>query len=217
MNTQETESTPQEGIWQTKFGEEYTKRNDFDNKKLNELYLSDIGISRTQMNEKFIGSFNREIKILEVGCNLGMQLVNLQEIGFKNLYGIELQSYAVEDAKRRTTGINIIQGTAYDIPFKDNFFDLVFTNRVLIHINPVMIGKAMEEIVRCSSEWIYGSEYFSEELTEIKGYHGETSIAWKRDFAKLYEELFPELKPVREEKYKYTFNDDVDSTFLFRK
>ncbi len=209
--------TSQEEVWKTKFGEEYNFRNDFDNKALDEVYVSDIGISRTAMNEEFIGDLDREIKILEVGCNIALQLVNLQEMGFKNLYGIELQPHAVELAKQRTKGMNIIQATAYDIPFKDGYFDMVFSNRVLIHINPNEISKAIKEIVRCSNKFIYGSEYYADEITEIKNYHGQNNIAWKRDFAKLYKDIFPDLKLLKEEKYKYTFNDDVDSTFLYQK
>lgn len=87
---------------ENKFGEEYTQRNLFDNKALDEIYISDIGISRTDMNNYFIGDLDREIKILEVGCNIGIQLVNLQEMGFKNLYGIELENRAIELAKQRT-------------------------------------------------------------------------------------------------------------------
>ena len=138
-------------------------------------------------------------------------------MGFKNLYGIELQSHAVELAKQRTKGMNIIQATAYDIPFKDNYFDMVFTSRVLIHLNPYEINKAIREIVRCSNSYIYGNEYYANELTEIKNYHGQSNIAWKRNFPKLYLDLFPDLKLLKEEKYKYTFNDDLDTTYLFQK
>ena len=209
--------TTQEEVWKTNFGEEYNHRNNFDNKALDDVYISDIGISRTEMNEEFIGNLNRDIKILEVGCNIGMQLVNLNEMGFRNLYGIELQPHAVELAKQKTKGMNIIQGTAYDIPFKDEYFDLVFTSRVLIHMNPNEINKAIREIVRCSKEYIYGNEYYADELTEIKNYHGQNNIAWKRNFPQLYLDNFPELKLLKEEKYKYTFNDDLDTTYLFKK
>lgn len=209
--------TRQEKIWDSGFGEDYNKRNDFSNSELDEVYIKDIGVRRTDMNEDFIGFLDRDAKILEVGCNIGMQLVNLQEMGFKNLYGIEIQSSAVETAKEKTSGINIIRGSAYDIPFRDGYFDLVFSNRVLIHMNPDHLDTALSEIFRVSKKYIYGSEYYSEGVTEIKGYHGETSIAWKRDFAGDYKRLFPSLKLLKEKKYKYTFNDDVDSTFLFEK
>jgi pseudaminic acid biosynthesis-associated methylase len=209
--------TTQEEVWKTIFGESYNHRNDFDNKALDEVYISDIGISRTEMNEKFIGDLDRDISILEVGCNIGMQLVNLKEMGFKNLYGIELQPHAVELANLRTPGINIIQGTAYDIPFKNEYFDLVFTSRVLIHLNPTEIEKAIKEIVRCSKKYIYGNEYYADELTEIKNYHGQNNIAWKRNFPQLFLDVSPDLKLLKEEKYKYTFNDDLDTTYLFEK
>jgi len=209
--------TTQEEVWKTNFGEDYNYRNDFDNKALDDVYVSDIGISRTAMNEKFIGELDRDIKILEVGCNIGMQLVNLKEMGFKNLFGIELQPHAVELAKQKTQGMNIIQGTAYDIPFKDQYFDLVFTSRVLIHMNPDEISKAIKEIVRCSKKYIYGNEYYAEELTEIKNYHGQNNIAWKRNFPQLFLDVSPDLKLLKEEKYKYTFNDDLDITYLFEK
>ncbi len=209
--------TTQEEVWKTIFGESYNHRNDFDNKALDEVYISDIGISRTEMNEKFIGDLDREIRILEVGCNIGMQLVNLNEMGFKNLFGIELQPHAVELAKQKTHGMNVIQGTAYDIPFKDQYFDLVFTSRVLIHMNPDEISKAVKEIVRCSKKYIYGNEYYAEELTEIKNYHGQNNIAWKRNFPQLFLDVSPDLKLLKEEKYKYTFNDDLDTTYLFEK
>ena len=93
--------TPQEEIWKTTFGEEYNHRNNFDNKELDDVYISDIGISRTAMNEKFIGDLDRSAKILEVGCNIGLQMVNLQEMGFRNLYGIELQPHAVRACKAK--------------------------------------------------------------------------------------------------------------------
>ena len=43
------------------------------------------------------------------------------------------KQYAVEKGKENTKGINIIQGSAFDLPYKDNYFDLVCTNGVLIH------------------------------------------------------------------------------------
>jgi len=209
--------TYQEEIWKSKFGEEYNLRNIFDNKGLDEVYVSDIGISRTEMNNRFIGNLDRNIKILEIGCNIGVQLVNLQEMGFKNLFGIDIQSHAVEHARKNTSGMNIILGSAYDVPFKVGFFDLVFTNRVLIHINPDFINAALKEIVRCTSKYVYGSEYYADDLTMLKNYRGHDNIAWKRDFKQLYLDLFPELNLIKEEKYKYTFNDDVDITFLLSK
>ena len=94
---------------------------------------------------------------------------------------------------------------------------MIFRSRIILFIWSSATACSLKEIYRTSGKYIYGSEYFAEELTEIKGYHGETNIAWKRDFAGEYKKLFPDLKLLKEKKYKYTFNDDIDSTFLFEK
>ena len=85
------------------------------------------GKTRTEFNEKFLEGTDRSASILEVGSNIGLQLLCLQRMGFNNLYGIELQNYAIELAKSRTRYINIIEGSIFDIPYKDGFFDIVFT------------------------------------------------------------------------------------------
>src|ERR1035437_10124047 len=127
--------TFQEESWSGKFGDDYSDRNTFDIKQLSDLYKDHYGISRKQMNLDFVGSINKDMKILEVGTNSGNQLFLLQRMGFKNLYGIEINEHAIELARKRLQGINIIHGSALEIPFKDNFFDMVYTAGVLIHLS----------------------------------------------------------------------------------
>ena len=105
--------TTQMKMWQGDFGKEYTERNALSLQEMESLYKRHYGISRTEMNLKFLQNLNSSLRILEVGCNIGNQLLCLQKIGFANLYGIELQGYAVEISKARTKGINIIQGSAF--------------------------------------------------------------------------------------------------------
>lgn len=203
--------------WGSDFGKEYTDRNTFDTQGLNDLYHKEYGISRTEMNKKFLVDINLiDGRILEVGCNVGNQLRLLQEMGFKNLYGIELQEYAVEKAKSLTKGINIIQGTGDNIPFKDGFFDMVFTSGVLIHISPSNIENVMDEIYRCTRKYIWGFEYYADEYTTV-AYRGNQDLLWKTNYARLYLEKYPGLKLVKEEKYQYVHSDNVDSMFILEK
>ncbi len=205
------------GTWASIFGQEYTERNTFNSRDLNKLYIKEYSISREEMNKEFLSGLALEDgNILEVGCNVGNQLRLLQEMNFNNLYGIELQSYAVEKAKSLTQEINIIKATGDNIPFKDKFFDLVFTSGVLIHISPENINSVLDEIYRCSKEYIWGFEYYADEYTEV-AYRGNTGLLWKANFAKLYLERFADLELIKEVKYKYTDNDNVDSMFLLRK
>jgi pseudaminic acid biosynthesis-associated methylase len=203
--------------WSTQFGKEYTDRNTFTTEQLDKLYLDEYGVSRSDMNKTFLDDlYLYNGKILEVGCNVGNQLRLLQKLGYKNLFGIELQSYAVETAKSLTKGINIIQGLANDIPFKDEYFDLVFTSGVLIHIAPGNIGEVLDEVYRCTRQYIWGFEYYADEYTEVT-YRGNKNLLWKANFAKLYLDRFPNLKLVKEVKFKYIHNDNIDSMFLLVK
>lgn len=210
------ETSKQAKEWANEFGREYTDRNSLTLEDMEKLYRKNYGLSRTELNEKFLMGLNKSTRILEVGSNIGNQLLCLQKMGFGNLYGIELQSYAVELSKSRTKNINIIQGNAFDIPFKDNYFDLVFTSGVLIHILPDDLVYVMKEIYRCSREYIFGFEYYSENRIEIE-YRGHRDLLWKEDFARKYLELFNDLDLVKEEKIKYTDNENVDCMFLLKK
>jgi pseudaminic acid biosynthesis-associated methylase len=208
--------TAQAGVWEGQFGKEYTDRNALMPLQLDQLYKRNYGVSRTELNEEFVGNFDRSIKILEAGSSLGNQLLSLQQMGFKNLYGIEINGYAVQQSKTNTKDINIIQANAFDIPFKDGFFDLVFTSGVLIHIAPADMKRALQEIHRCSREYIWGFEYYADSYTEVE-YRGRNNLLWKTDFASLYLNSFDDLELVREKRLKYLENENVDTMFLIRK
>ncbi|WP_261303481.1 pseudaminic acid biosynthesis-associated methylase [Paenibacillus andongensis] len=207
--------TSQMDLWTSEFGAEYTERNTFSVGELDDIYRAQYGYTRSEMNQKFL-SDKKIDNLLEVGCNVGNQLRNLQSLKYENLYGIELQSYAVERAKQLSKGINIIQGHAFDLPFKNQYFDLVYTSGVLIHIAPEDISKALNEIYRVSKRYIWGLEYYSEAYEE-KDYRGNQQAMWKTNFCELYLKQFPDLILVKEEKYKYLQNDQIDQMFLLEK
>ena len=209
-------NTSQLQRWNKIFGKEYTDRNKYTVSQLDKMYKKTYGITRTELNSQFIGKLDREIKILEIGSNIGNQLLVLQKMGFKNLFGLEPLEYAVELSKKRSIGINIIQGSAFDIPFKDNYFDLVFTSGVLIHINPKDIRKAMKEIYRCSNKYIWGFEYFSKKYQEVN-YRGEKNLLWKADFPRLYIQNFSDLKLIKVKYIKYLQDNNIDEMFLLKK
>jgi pseudaminic acid biosynthesis-associated methylase len=137
-------------------------------------------------------------------------------MGFRSLYGIEIQQAAIEKAKSQTTHLNLIQGNALDVPFKDGFFDLVFTSGVLIHIAPDSLSKVLAETYRCSKRYIWGFEYFAERMTEV-AYRGHSEMLWKANYCRLYQQQFPDLTLVKEQKYKYIDSDHLDSMFLLSK
>lgn len=194
--------TKQVDFWKGTFGKEYTDRNSLSPEAWDNFYRTTWGLTKLEMNEKFIGHLDRNARILEVGCNTGMQLGGLQRMGFTNLYGIELQPYAAEKAKEYTSNVNIICGSGFDIPYKDNYFELVCTNGVLIHISPADLPKIMDEMYRCSSKYIWGFEYYAEKVTDIN-YRGNKGFLWKADYAQLFMNRFPDLELVKKEIFPY--------------
>jgi pseudaminic acid biosynthesis-associated methylase len=194
--------TQQVKFWSGDFGKEYTDRNSRSQSDWDQFYLTNYGLSKIDMNQKFIGNIDKSAKILEVGCNTGMQLAGFQRMGFNNIYGIELQPYAVERAKEFTQNINLIQGSGFDIPFKDGYFDIVCTNGVLIHISPTDLPVIMAEMVRCSKKYIWGFEYYADSVTNIN-YRGNEGFLWKADYASLFLQNFPNLRLVKKEIFPF--------------
>jgi len=209
-------NTFQEETWQGEFGNQYILRNPTSPEEAEKAYLKYWGVLRSDLNKEFLGELDRSINILEVGANIGIQLALLQKIGFKNLYGIEINREAVEFSKSHLKGIDIIRASALDLPFKDKYFDLVFTSGVLIHISPVDVKKVMEEIHRCSNEYIWGFEPFAENYTEVV-YRGNKDLHWKANFSKIYLDTFKDLKLVKEKEVKYLENENINTMFLLKK
>ena len=67
-------------------------------------------------------------RVLEVGCGVGGNLLDLIRFGFTpaNLTGIELQRGRLDDARRRLpTSVELIDGDALDVAFETGTFDVV--------------------------------------------------------------------------------------------
>ncbi len=199
--------------WRSDFGRAYTDRNSLTPDALDALYRRNYGIGRRELNQRFLADMPRTARILEVGCNEGNQLCALREMGFENLYGIEIQDYAVRKARARLEGTQLAVATAFEIPYPDGFFDLVFTSGVLIHIAPADLPRALREIHRCARGFIWGHEYYSPQPMEVL-YRGHEELLWKMDYARLYLDLFDDLDLVREERLPYLQDANVDSMFL---
>lgn len=202
--------------WRGEFGRAYTDRNSLSPAALDALYRKNFGVARSELNQRFLANLPRDARILEVGCNEGNQLCALREMGFHQLYGIEVQEYALRRARKRLDNGRLALATAFEIPFPDGFFDLVFTSGVLIHIAPPDLPKALGEIHRCAGAYIWGLEYYSPQPMEVN-YRGHQSLLWKADYAGLYMELFGDLDPVRREQIPYLEDSNVDCMFLLSK
>ena len=208
--------TAQMRVWAGDFGRKYTNRNALLPQELDQLYVELYGVSRTDLNRRFLQAVHPNARVLEVGCNVGIQLSILQSMGYRDLMGVELQEYAIREARKRTTGIKYTRGSALDLPVEDESHDLVFTSGVLIHISPREVNAALAEIHRASRRFIWGFEYYASEYDEVV-YRGNRELLWKGDFARMYLAAFSDLRLVKEERLQYTNSENQDSMFLLEK
>ena len=210
--------TDQTKVWTGDFGKDYTSRNTYKSiDGFNQAYIDYYGKTKDDLNKEILSNLPKNLKILEVGSNVGYQLASLQRFGFSNLYGIEIQRECVEQSKKLWKGIDIVQASAFDIPFKDNYFDLVFTNNVLIHISPDDIDIVLNEMNRVSSKYIYGFGYYSEKYERIE-YRNNLNLMWKTDFSNLFLKKFSNLKSIFSKKYPcLNFKGNTDKAYILEK
>ena len=194
MNTM----TRQLESWTGEFGRAYTDRNFGSPQEMDEWLAQDFGIHKSDLFRQFLSTQQISSgRVLEVGCNIGLQL---RLLGAANpnleLYGLDPQAYALAKGRELSPMVNFIPGSAFDLPFKDGYFDVVMTNNVLIHIHPADLPAALAEIYRSSGQYIFLSEYFSEKPCEVN-YRGNQGLLWKMNYMQRYLDLFPSLRCVQ--------------------
>jgi pseudaminic acid biosynthesis-associated methylase len=182
-------------FWRGPQGQEYTSRNPRTPEATEALYANYYGMTRTEMNKEFVGGLPKDIRILEVGCNIGMQLVILNRMGFNHLYGIDVQLLEKADC------FAFKLAPAQAIPFKDGYFDLVVTNGLLIHIPEVELGQVVGEICRVTKRYVWGFEYFSPTRRMIP-YQGQNDLLWADDYCAWFKNRLG-FREVKEKLYPY--------------
>jgi pseudaminic acid biosynthesis-associated methylase len=174
------EASRLEGLWAGGFGDAYVERNPV----------------RVEPRTRFWRALLADHPIrsvLEVGCGQGGNLSLIaQVIDPRDVWGIDVNAEAVSRARANVPGANTVLGVARRLPFRDGLVDLAFTVGVLIHQPESTLPLVMSEIVRCSRRYVLWVEYFAEQTEEVP-YHGESGTLYRRDYGRLYEELFPDL------------------------
>jgi SAM-dependent methyltransferase len=177
--------------WKNEIGIAYTKRNDVDIEERNICTVPFINQTLSESFALLFDGFADINRILEVGSGLGYNLNILSRLGSYELYGVEPQRYAIFRGKEKFSEYTFIDANIFDLPFKDDSFDLVFTRMVLIHIHPDDLKAAMQEILRVSNHYIAALEYHSETI-ETAPWRSHEGLLWKQDFEKAYLRFCPE-------------------------
>lgn len=216
----------QEKNWMGEHGNKYTKNETSISdggiwKGMEEDMKKNFGITNHDIYSLFLRQISRECKVLEVGCNRGHKLLLFQRMGFRSLYGVDINRYAVDLSKQYIKNADIIQASAFEIPFGDSYFDLVFTNGLLSFIHPSNIVEVLKEVYRCTNKYIFGVELFSRNGYTEMIRKNKQSYCWMGNFQGLYATIFYNLKLMKAITIDSLFNKEGYNNplkvFLFKK
>ena len=84
----------------------------------------------------------RGVKVLEVGCNEGKLLRELQKYGYY-CWGCDISKFIIDLAKEKSNDISYAVGTAYNIPFKERFHTIIVSDLI----------EHLENIPRALEHW----------------------------------------------------------------
>jgi len=81
-------------------------------------------------------AFPKEANILDIGCNYGSLIYNLNCLGYKNVFGIDVNKDSIQQGKLLYDKIskNIMVYDGGKIPFEDESVDIVLMFDVIEHI-----------------------------------------------------------------------------------
>jgi len=194
-----------EQLWSGEFGNDYVERNLNAYDKRGAFWLP------------FIEELAPE-SVLEIGCNVGGNLQWIaQRVRPDRVVGVDVNAKALKLLEERVPGVRAVHAPARDVPFADRSVDLVFTMGVLIHQPEESLVRVMSEMVRVSKRWLFCAEYYDTETVEIP-YRGVDGALFRRDYKRLFEEMFPtELALVREGFLGEDDGYDRDTWWLFER
>ena len=95
------------------------------------------------------------LRILDAGCGDGINLVGISEIAKNNLWntglvGVDYNSIRITRAACHNIPVSLYQASLYDLPFKEESFDVILCNHVLEHMP--LLHTALKEIYRVLKE-----------------------------------------------------------------
>lgn len=95
-------------------------------------------------------TYNKKLKVLEVGCSNGKDAIQfLHDNSSFELYGIDINDYKIKQ-----DNFCFVQCDAENIPFEDGYFDIVISIGTLEHIEPMeKLCRVIKEIERVSKSY----------------------------------------------------------------
>jgi pseudaminic acid biosynthesis-associated methylase len=188
--------TQQEKFWAGEFGTEYIDRN------RGEALLA----SNLNFFSRALSSARRPATCIEFGANIGMNLRALSLLyPSQEQHAIEINPDAAAQLQQHVNAERVHIGSILSFE-PDRSWDLVLIKGVLIHLDPSVLERVYEILVRSCGRYLLIAEYYNPTPVAIP-YRGHTDRLFKRDFAGEVLDRYPQLKLVD---YGFVYRRDPD-------
>jgi len=187
-------ATEQEIFWEGGFGDSYISRNES-----NGLLASNLSLF-----SKILSSAEPINSVLELGCNIGMNLIALEALSPKlSINGVDINAKAIQELSKNKEHYNLQQQSIIE-PINSSNVDFTFTKGVLIHINPEKLNFVYDNLYSLSSKYICLIEYYNPSPVSLE-YRGHQDRLFKRDFCGEMLEKYKDLQLIN---YGFTYRND---------
>jgi arsenite methyltransferase len=107
-------------------------------------------------------SLKKQINVLDIGFGTGFPLLEIAErLGSSSIvYGIDPWKAAIERTqlkidKREISNVKLFCGTAENMPFQDDFFDLIVSNNGINNVSDqIRVFKECNRVCKCGAQFI---------------------------------------------------------------
>lgn len=141
-------------------------------------------------------------KILEIGCNTGPNLIRINEIfPTINLSGLDVSWKCINKAQEYLPTAFLRAGDYHNLPFPDEYVDLILADAVLMYSNPDQIEQAMKEIDRVTKKYVIIIDRWNRSEKGVRNGH-----VWMRNYSLILRKMGYYVK-----KYKLEPRDWPDS------
>ncbi len=157
-------------------------------------------------------------KILEIGCCNGINLNYYFEENRCQAYGIDPSRAAIESGKELFPELNLTVGTADNLLYDDQFFDMVIFGSSLHWVDRSLLSKVVAEADRVlKDKGFLGISDFDAKIPRKIAYkHMEGIFTYKCDYASLFTS-FPHFSLVEKKSKKMNdelpFSEDLNERF----
>jgi ubiquinone/menaquinone biosynthesis C-methylase UbiE len=128
-----------------------------------------------RLESELVKRYGEGKDVLEVGCGTGLVLERIRTFA-RTAKGIDISAGMLEKARER--GLDVVQGSATELPFESSSFDVTCSFKVLAHIRE--IEQALSEMARVTRpEGVVLAEFYNPQSMRglVKRYGPKGTIA----------------------------------------